>query len=206
MRPTVLVTAVTVAVLSGIVLRSPDASAEEPEPVTAPAPVDDSRPLRRGFTMELGLGVALTLNTDTRPGPSHAKVGLAPLSLSLGGFVSERVALLGRIAGTSFFEDDYTGKTVQYTSGFYGAHVQYWFTDRFMMSGGPGFSLFGKTSLGSQWGASKPSVGYALSIRAAYAVFVNKHHALRLALEAFPVLQDGAPIFGSALNFEWQYY
>ncbi len=171
----------------------------------APPDIDDSRPLRHGFTLELGVGLSL-VNVNPDAGTSTMKLGLAPLSLSLGGFITENVALLLRCAGASNFEDDSRGKLAQVTTTFYGAHVQYWFNDRFMMSGGPGVMVFSKSSVTSPFTAENAAVGYGASVRAGYAVFANTHHALRFSVEAFPAKYENAFVFGSALNFEWQYY
>jgi hypothetical protein len=61
-------------------------------------------PNREGFTLEVGLGAALTI-LSAEGFDTETKGGLAPLSLSLGGFLSPDVALMARRAGTSYFED-----------------------------------------------------------------------------------------------------
>ncbi|HEY3667222.1 MAG TPA: hypothetical protein VGL19_14535, partial [Polyangiaceae bacterium] len=90
-------------------------------------------PHHSGFTGDLGIGVGIT----TRPVESftdcfsttgqcagvdtgvhkstEAKFGLAPLSLSLGGFLTPKLALLFRAAGTSYFVGNR-----QYLDAFYG--------------------------------------------------------------------------------------
>jgi hypothetical protein len=177
--------------------QGPAAAEAVPEPSA-------ERPLRQGFTLELGLGAALT-HVSVTGGEAKTSFGLAPLSLSLGGFLTPDVALLARIAGTSYFDKGASGDTTQFASGFYGAHLQYWVDDRFMLSGGPGFMLFGENSFISA-GAKKPLTGYGASVRAAYAFYAGTHHALRIALEAFPAKYEEAFVLGTALNFEWQYY
>lgn len=160
-------------------------------------------PLRQGFTLELGLGAALT-HVSPDGGTSETKFGIAPLSMSLGGFITPDIALLARAAGTSYFDKGTSGDTSQFVSAFYGAHLQYWFTDRFMMSAGPGFMLFGENAFLAP--SKKPVTGYGASVRAGYAVLAIKHHVLRFAVELFPAHFKDATVLGSALNFEWQYF
>lgn len=174
----------------------PDFSPSEPPVV---------RPHHQGFTLELGLGAAMTNLTPTS-GQSQSQFGLAPLSLSLGGFVTKDVAFLVRAAGSSYFEKNkLTGGTDQYVNGFYGAHVQYWFNDELMISAGPGVAVFGRNRFLSG-PATEAVVGYGASVRIGYAFATMKHHAFRIAYEAFPSKYDDKFVFGSAINLEWQYF
>lgn len=198
----VRLTAAVVTALTLLLARS--ASAKDPEwvvPSQDPAPLkaDDDQPLRQGFTMELGIGIANTYVSADGASSGKSNVGLAPLSLSLGGFASPDVAILFRLAGTSYFERD-----TQIVNGFYGVHVQYWVNDHVMLSGGPGFTLFGQNALFH--GTSKPEGGYGASFRVAVAPLATKHHSLRIAAEVFPSKYEHGVVVGSALNLEWQYY
>lgn len=187
----------------------------EPEPVSPltppPAPTPDDvpdapvslRPRRHGFTLELGLGGALT-HISPRAGAASTSFGLAPLSLGFGAFATRDLAFLARLAGTSYFDRGANGDTTQFVHGFYGIHVQYWVKDNFMVSGGPGLALLGENAFLAP--TRKPKVGFGGSVRMAYAFLAARHHALRLALELFPAKYPGAVVFGSALNLEWQYY
>jgi hypothetical protein len=76
---------------------------------TLPSAVPEiDRPMRSGFTLELGLGVSL-MEVMPQGGSSFTKVGLAPASLSLGGFFNNNFSLLFRIASTSFFSRNARG-------------------------------------------------------------------------------------------------
>src|SRR5262245_37636406 len=82
--------------------------------LTATTEARAQMPVRQGFTLELGLGGAVTTANDQidafAPGGGGIPVertfrtsgGLAPLSLSLGGFLNPDVALMFRIAGTTY--------------------------------------------------------------------------------------------------------
>ena len=126
--------------------------------------VASAAPRHSGFTGDLGIGIGVTaqpVETYTSCAGSagqcagvdvgvhkstSAKVGLAPLSLSLGGFLTPKVALLFRATGTSF----YYGNT-QYLAAFYGAVVEVWPHDRFFLGGGPGIGYFGTNPLVSDY-------------------------------------------------------
>jgi hypothetical protein len=181
---------------------APVASTEPIADESSSAPASDA-PFRHGFTMELGLGAALT-NVNPDAGAGETQLGLAPLSIGVGGFVNRDVAVLARIAGTSYFDKNARGDNTQFVNGFYGVHVQYWFNDHLMISGGPGFTLFGENSFLGQ--ARRTVSGYGASFRVAAGLLATKHHSLRVALEVFPSKYEKAFVMGSAVNLEWQYY
>lgn len=168
--------------------------------------VTNDGPHRQGFTLELGLGAAMThtVHDSYYGGGSNTGFGIAPLSLSVGGFVSPKVALLARIAGTSSFETR-GDSTAQMVNGFYGAHVQYWISDEVMISGGPGLTIRGQNSWIGPTGHDLET-GYGASVRVAYSFFNAKHHSVRFAVEAFPSVYKHDVVLGTALNLEWQYF
>lgn len=175
-------------------------------PLPLPSAEDKSdRPIRNGFTLELGLGLSFSHVFPPGPGGSFTKAGLAPLSISLGGFLNNNWALLFRIAGHSYFSDDAVGDKVQTTAAFVGAHVQYWFNDWFMVSGGPGVVGFGTRNGFNQLGTDRG--GFGVSLRAGFSFATWENHSLRFSLELFPaVLEGSTKIMGEAINFEWQWF
>ncbi len=177
----------------------------------------DTDPVREGFTLELGIGAAVTFVSSTIStgcGKSSSGSfgscdssdrietetfgGFAPLSLGVGGFFSEDVALLFRVASTSYFLDGHN-----WVNGFYGPALQIWPSDRVLLSAGIGLGLFGENPLLEQ---SQPETysGLAFSARGGYAFFVNRDHALRATLEVIPGLYGTRSAVGTALLFEWQ--
>jgi hypothetical protein len=189
-------------------------SAAEPYPTAAPS----NRPNRQGFTLELGIGAALTIvttevqstsfcvgrncppSTTTSSAQTHSYVGLAPLSIGIGGFVSPQVALLFRLTGSSYFRSG-----DQFTNGVYGGVVQYWPTDSVFVSAGGGVAVFGNNPLYSGSG-SIDRTGVGLSVRAGLAIANFTHHSLRFAIEALPAFYDPRNVVGTTLVFEWQYF
>jgi hypothetical protein len=84
MTSTFVRTALVASLCACLSLHPSQASAEEVESATTSPAQSEFAVSRRGFTLELGLGLAhtATLGTNTS---GVSTVGLAPLSLSLGG-------------------------------------------------------------------------------------------------------------------------
>lgn len=181
----------------------------------APPPANSSpkeRPIREGFTLELGLGGAMTVvsrevgtvtydrghlsSTSSNETSTHS--GFAPLSLGIGGFITEDWALLFRASGTSFFQDER-----QWLNVFSGIAVQYWPTDRFMLGAGIGIGTFMTISNRSSSDQSE-NRGLALSARAGYSVVSGQSNALRLAIELTPAYYEHSRVTGVAMGLEWQ--
>lgn len=178
----------------------------DPEPSTEPssyieAMAEDNRPLRRGFTFELGLGGSLTYVARER---ADGQTGIGPTTLSVGAgfFVTPKVALLARWAGTTYFDTNASGETTQLINEQGGFHLQYWENDWISLSAGPALAVVGVNPF---FGADgKPQVGFGGSARVGYSVFATKHHVLRISLETFNTKIASAFLYGSALSCEWQ--
>lgn len=158
---------------------------------------------RSGFTSELGLGIAHT-SVSNEGGGGVSKIGLAPLSFSLGGFVTPDLAIMGRAAGTSFFGEDRNGKLVQTGNLFYGVVMQGWLSESFFVGGGVGYMIYGLNPLISP--NARMVAGWGLTARGGWSFASTRHHSFDLVLELFPSFYDGAKVFGTALNLEWQYF
>jgi len=173
-----------------------------------------ARPHHDGFTGDLGIGLSLMLfpvhsvsvcegsfgcvESDTKS--TQSKWGLAPLSLSLGAFVSPKVALLVRVSGTSYFSD---GKQIGHN--FYGAIAEVWPIDELYLSGGIGFALYGANPL-FNGGSGSSTSGWALDFRVGAALAQGTNHDFTLSLEAIPGFYDGDVVNGVALVGAWKWY
>ena len=131
---------------------------------------------------------------------TQAKFGLAPLSLSLGGFLNRHIALLFRAAGTSYFEDD-----DQVVHSFYGPVVEWWPAERFFLGGGIGFALFGENPLIDSGGGDLEG-GWALDLRVGTALVGGTHHDVTLSLEAIPGFYEDDVVTGFGLVGAWKWY
>jgi hypothetical protein len=170
----------------------------------APKAQEKPGPHRSGFTLELGIGFAIT-HIFPSVGGNFTKIGMAPLSLSLGGFVNNDLAIMFRMAGASYFRENAFGDLQDVALGFYGVHVQYWFNDWYFISGGPGLALygavFGRTSLDPR---IKP--GFGFNVRTGFSFASWKHHSLRFSLELFPSFFSKVKAMAETIIFEWQWF
>jgi len=168
-------------------------------------------PERAGFTGDLSIGASLTTRTSSSAGVSsdgtftedtstELEPGLAPLGVSLGGYVTPRVALLGRLAGTSYFRGSH-----QYLQLFTGPMVEYWPHDRWFLAGGIGLGTFTPNPL---TGASVVSSreGLAFDARAGAVLVGRTRHALTLSLEVISVVYENRTQVGAALLAAWKWY
>src|SRR5262245_8914974 len=101
-------------------------------------------PERAGFTGDLSIGASVTTRTVTSvsggtnmpltaESSTRLEPGLAPLGVSLGGTLTPRLALLFRLAGTSYFRS-----SSQRLHLFAGPVVEFWASDRWFLGGGVG--------------------------------------------------------------------
>jgi len=157
--------------------------------------------VRDGFTIELGLGLGIT-HIIPDGGSSHNEIGLAPLSLSLGGFVTSNLAIMFRMAGTSYYPDVPGTDISVALLGFYGVHVQYWINDMLFVSGGPGLALYGI----NPWDNDSDLEGFGFGLRAGFSFANWENHSLRVSLELFPSFFENMTVMAEAINFEWQYF
>lgn len=199
-------------VLQSTTVDASDRAKPSPEAPSSASSSSEKRPIREGFTLELGLGGAMTVVSrevgtviydrgqlsSTSSNETSAHSGFAPLSLGIGGFITEDWALLFRASGTSFFHDER-----QWLNVFSGIAVQYWPTDRFMLGTGIGIGTFMSISNDSSSDQSG-NRGLALSARAGYSVVSGQTNALRLAFEVTPAYYEHSRVTGVAMGLEWQ--
>ncbi len=206
--------AVLVTVADPSVAFADDAAPDPPPPppTASAAPIEEAPPastdspsyIRHGFTMELGLGLSTTATIDQ----DHSKIGLAPLSFGFGGFLSPRLALIARGAGSSFQTDDAKGRSYDTVNAFYGPTLQYWPTDRFYVGGGVGLAVLAIDPFGaSAYKVQSIDTGVGLNARAGWAFALpGDHNALLLGLEAFGSRFEKYATVATALNLGWQFF
>jgi hypothetical protein len=182
------------------------------------APWARAKPSRSGFTGDLGVGVAVTfaqsanlsncVNNVCGPGAfvtkNRGELGFAPLSVSLGGFVSRRIAILGRSAGTAFIRD---GDVFSYD--FLGPIVEVWPVDVFYFSAGPGLAVASRNGYFLGTGEDK-TVGWALDLRGGFALLQKTNNDLTLSLELIPSFYRNGDLrshaTGCAFVAAWKWY
>jgi hypothetical protein len=161
-------------------------------------------PQRDGFTLELSIGLGF-MHVFPDEGDSTNDVGMAPLSCSLGGFVSNRMAVMFRASWISNLEEVEGEKILSYLF-FTGVHVQYWITDQFFISGGPGVASLGSGRSDDFFGTVERERGFGLGLRGGFSFANWENHSLRVSLELFPSFFENGTAMGEAINFEWQWF
>jgi hypothetical protein len=168
----------------------------------APATSWGATPVRDGFTVELGLGAAFShvgFNDQT----SLNEFGNSMLTLSVGMFVHEDVAIMAHLAGAASYPSLADGDDVLLTNQFAGVVGQYWITDRLYVSGGLGAALWA-VAFDDDADTIARDYGLALSGRAGYSFATWQQHSLRVAVEVIPEFFDSRNVIATALNLEWQ--
>jgi hypothetical protein len=163
--------------------------------------------VRHGFTMELGIGVSYTSVFSDDAAKEHAGVGIAPLSFAFGGFLSPRLALFGRGAGTTTFRRDASGTTYGTVNALYGPSLQYWATDRLFVGGGPGLAVLLADPYSQARGdVGFGAIGFGVNARVGLAfALLGDHHALNVSFEVFASRFDALSTVAGALNVGWQF-
>ncbi len=164
-------------------------------------------PSRRGLTVELGVGLSHTTFDSAPTYAATAPIGLAPINLGVGGFVSRDLALSFRATGTSTFRDRGFG-IEQTVLAFYGLSAQVFLTDRVFVSGGLGLGmLFNNPYMPAAERAGAPATfGIAATGRVGWNVHLDREWGLSLYAEATPVHVDGTNALGGAFGLNVQFY
>lgn len=168
----------------------------------------DTPPPGDGFTFELGAGPALTISYDRDP-------GFAPLSVAAGGFVSDRVAIVGRVAHTALRHTNFgpSQSPSWLVHGFYGAAVEYFAPSGLFLSVGFGIGLYGQAPIGGDMYLPQSRIpvdlptsrGIGQSARIGYVVLAAGRHSLRVGIEqTMTWFQYHQYVTSSAAVLEWQ--
>lgn len=154
----------------------------------APAPSGES-PDRNGFTLLLNLGIGIQHDATL----DETNTGLGGLNLGIGGFVTDKTAVLFRVSGTNV---DLDFAEARQLSGFVGPSLQYWADDRVALEGGVGIGFWEiegnrETGLGLLFGVS-------------YAVIQNARHSFSVGIEFAPAFTDPDAVHNLGVVFGWQ--
>jgi len=161
-------------------------------------------PERDGFTLELSIGLGF-MHVFPEGGDSTNDVGLAPLSFSVGGFINNRMAVMFRASWVSNLEEVQGEKVLSYLS-FAGVHFQYWITDEFFVSGGPGIASLGAGQADDFFDTIERDRGFGFGLRGGFSFANWENHSLRVTLELFPSFFENGTAMAEAVNFEWQWF
>ena len=188
-----------------------------PSPATVlPAPpsmvptAPDRFAYHRGFTFEANLGVgfvhASVFGPDYDGTATDTDTAFAG-AIGLGGWLSPKLALTGRISGVDVKDPSDTAGNITSVTAFVGPSLQYWIDPHFWIGGGAGLATLREVS-----GCSGPQAcgikGFGLDLRAGYS-FGDTANTFNLSVELTPGVYDadvgGETITGVALLAGYQY-
>ncbi|MBW2734795.1 MAG: hypothetical protein JRH20_20605 [Deltaproteobacteria bacterium] len=172
--------------------------------IVAPQQGEAATPVRDGFTLELGLGIAYS-HMAFDGGSSLNEVGNSTITLSMGWFLTNDFALMVHTAGAAAYPE-FMDERVLITNQFLGVVGQYWLNDRIYLSGGLGAAMWGVSFQDGSGTGTSPDWGFALSARAGYSFANWENHSLRVAVEMIPEFFDSRTVVATALNLEWQWF
>lgn len=155
--------------------------------VLAPA-VASAQPEREGFTLLVNLGSGFQRDT----GIDESAVGLAGANLGLGGFLTPKLALMGRFSGTNVSYDFFNQ-----VSGTVNASIQYWVSDYVAVEAGGGLGF---------WRSDfEEDTGPGLILGIDFTVFNRGKHNLQVGVEYAPAFTND-PVHNIGITFGYQLF
>ncbi len=142
------------------------------------------------FTIEASLGVGVMFVGKDVSG----RFGIAPIGVTLGTFVYDRLAVGVRLGGTVYLGDPAVGNS------FLGIVVQPWLGERVFVEGGVGIGVL-HPDLGDLGGTEQ---GFGLSLRGGYVFARHDRHGFAIILETYPTFYSSRSVFGATLGVQWQ--
>jgi hypothetical protein len=145
------------------------------QPVYGPPP-EQPTTLHRSMTFELNLGLGwIHISADEVSDTSD--LGLGGLSIGVGGWLNEKLAITGRIAGVTLSEND-----SQLSNVFFGPSLQYWVDNHFWLGGGLGLAI-----LAASGDNSEDSIrGFGLDLRVGYTFNEGSENTFNASFELNP--------------------
>ncbi|HKA91196.1 MAG TPA: hypothetical protein VKE22_26225 [Haliangiales bacterium] len=143
------------------------------------------------FTIEASLGLGVMVAGKDVSG----RFALAPIGVTLGTFVFEKLAVGVRLGGTVYFGDPAVGNS------FLGIVVQPWLSERLYLEGGLGVGVL-HPDLGDLGSTEQ---GFGLSLRGGYIFARAGRHAFSIFLETYPSFYSSRSVLGATLGVEWQF-
>jgi hypothetical protein len=166
-----------------------------------------AQPQRSGFTLELSTRVggfsSFQIDSDNVLEPA-----IAPLSIGMGGFVSERLAILGVLSTLLFTynpqassSEDSRIKRRLTRSIFLGVLAQLWLTDTLTIESGLGCSTLGNGPI-----ESLVNRGVGVPVRVSWSFAETPHGSLSGIWELMPTFfSRGEATLSSTVGLRWQW-
>lgn len=147
-----------------------------------------AQPDRGGFTFLVNMGVGVQSDSAVE----ETAVGLGGLNVGAGGFVTPRLAILGRVSGTFVSYDLF-----DQSSAVIGPTIQFWPNNRLSVEAGAG--------VGSWRAEDVTERGLGLILGMGVSVFQRGKHNLAVGIEYAPVFTDD-PVHNFGFTFGYQLF
>ena len=139
--------------------------------------IEKPNTFRKGFTLELGLGLGYNLDSSSGVNKIGNEIVFAT-NLVLGGYINPKFALLYHAVGSVFLDND---KILGYPID--SLYVHYWLKDDVFIGGGPGLAIitYKDNGVGVDYD-DKYEFGLSIGGRVGYAIVSQGNHALNISL------------------------
>jgi hypothetical protein len=148
---------------------------------------------RGGFTALVDFGAGVQHDS----GLEESAFRLAGVSFGVGGFLTDDLALMFRLAGTTV-DYDLNGFEYGQSSGFVGPSLQYWLSDRLNVETGAGVGFW-------RGDTDEDNLGFGLLLGAGYSIFNRGKHNLQLGVHYAPAFTDPGTVHNLGFTFGYQF-
>jgi hypothetical protein len=134
--------------------------------------------LHNGMTVELNIGFGW-IHASNGSSSDTSDLSLGGLDLGVGGWVSPKLAITGRLAGVTFSQNG-----GRFTDGFLGPVAQYWVSDHAWFGGGGGLGVL---AVSDSSGNNNDSVsGFSFDLRLGYTFNEGTENTFNASFELTP--------------------
>ena len=147
---------------------------------------------RGGFTAMVDLGFGVQHDAAIE----ETGVGVAGVNVGVGGFLTDNLAVMFRLSGTSVVYD--LGADYGQMSGVMGPALQFWLSDRFNVEAGGGIGYWrGDTDEDNQ--------GLGLIFGAGVSIFNRGKHNLQVGVQYAPAFTDPGAVHNIGFTIGYQF-
>jgi len=149
---------------------------------------------RGGFTALVDFGVGVQNDTSIE----ETEVGLAGVSVGVGGFLTRDFALMFRLTGTNVSYDFGAAGDYRQVSGVAAPTVQYWLSDKLNIEAGAGWGFWLADT-------NEDQTGLGLILGAGVTIFNRGKHNLQFGVQYSPAFTDPGTIHNVGFTFAYQF-
>ncbi|QQR90611.1 MAG: hypothetical protein IPJ88_02380 [Myxococcales bacterium] len=157
-----------------------------------------ARASKKGVTTEYSLGLSIS-ELFRRNNSIQGQIGMGPISIAMGGFVNPKTAAMLRYSFIQNTKEYVDGGKFRQGNHFFAFQLQYWFSEKFFIAGGPAlmYDYF--------YSGQPASSGMGLNLRASILSLIQSDSvSLRLVAEIIGGLSPSRSYLTQAFLLEFQ--